>query len=211
MSKQRKLSDALILPFAFGLIVGGALTGFVICFGLGEVERLLGGMHTEGVPKNPNQQIVLVGEWLCTLLLSVFAASLFELLIVKLITMIAAFPLSPRLKPQGLFIVGTLVACGCTIISCLTIDLGPHPELHPYKGPSPPFPYYVFSVCAIAPLLLLRREELDSDDGEDWSRLSLECLERAYGDDEPEYTSDSIREANPSFKTPPSSPHTKTA
>ncbi|MGH9763202.1 MAG: hypothetical protein ACREDR_35235 [Blastocatellia bacterium] len=34
------------------------------------------------------------------------------------------------------------------------------------------------------------------EEGEDWVKLSLESLERAYGDDEPEYSSDLIKEAN---------------
>lgn len=35
---------------------------------------------------------------------------------------------------------------------------------------------------------------------EDWARLALESLERAYGDGEPEYSSDSIKEANPEYE-----------
>jgi hypothetical protein len=35
---------------------------------------------------------------------------------------------------------------------------------------------------------------------EDWAQLSLESLEGAYGDDEPEYTTDLIREANPDYE-----------
>jgi len=35
---------------------------------------------------------------------------------------------------------------------------------------------------------------------EDWTRLSLESLARAYSDDEPEYSLDLIEEANPAYE-----------
>jgi hypothetical protein len=35
------------------------------------------------------------------------------------------------------------------------------------------------------------------EEGEDWTRLSLQSLARAYSDDEPEYSLDVIKEANP--------------
>lgn len=35
---------------------------------------------------------------------------------------------------------------------------------------------------------------------EDWARLSLESLARAYGDEEPEYSLDLIKEANPEYE-----------
>ena len=35
---------------------------------------------------------------------------------------------------------------------------------------------------------------------EDWARLALESLERAYGDNEPEYSLDVIKEANPEYE-----------
>lgn len=35
---------------------------------------------------------------------------------------------------------------------------------------------------------------------EDWTRLSMESLARAYGDDEPEYSLDLIKEANPAYE-----------
>ena len=35
---------------------------------------------------------------------------------------------------------------------------------------------------------------------EDWRLLTLYALERAYGDNEPEYTSNSIKESNPKYK-----------
>ena len=38
------------------------------------------------------------------------------------------------------------------------------------------------------------------DEREDWARLALENLERAYGDNEPEYSLDLIKEANPEYE-----------
>jgi hypothetical protein len=38
------------------------------------------------------------------------------------------------------------------------------------------------------------------EEREDWARLALESLERAYGDDEPEYPLESIKEANPEYE-----------
>ncbi|MGI9107332.1 MAG: hypothetical protein ACR2G4_13905 [Pyrinomonadaceae bacterium] len=38
------------------------------------------------------------------------------------------------------------------------------------------------------------------EEREDWARLSLESLARAYGDDEPEYSLDLIKEANPEYE-----------
>jgi len=38
------------------------------------------------------------------------------------------------------------------------------------------------------------------DEREDWARLALESLERAYGDNEPEYSLDLIKEANPEYE-----------
>ena len=38
------------------------------------------------------------------------------------------------------------------------------------------------------------------EEREDWARLSLESLARAYGDDEPEYSLDLIKEANPAYE-----------
>lgn len=35
---------------------------------------------------------------------------------------------------------------------------------------------------------------------EDWRQLALHSLERAYGDDEPEYSSDLIKERNPEYE-----------
>lgn len=38
------------------------------------------------------------------------------------------------------------------------------------------------------------------EEREDWAQLALESLERAYGDDEPEYPLESIKEANPEYE-----------
>ena len=35
---------------------------------------------------------------------------------------------------------------------------------------------------------------------DDWARLSIENLARTYGDDEPEYSLDLIKEANPAYE-----------
>ncbi len=35
---------------------------------------------------------------------------------------------------------------------------------------------------------------------EDWRQLALHSLERAYGDDEPEYSSELIKEPNPEYE-----------
>ena len=37
------------------------------------------------------------------------------------------------------------------------------------------------------------------EDRETWTRFALASLERAYGDDEPEYSRDQIKEANPEY------------
>ncbi len=38
------------------------------------------------------------------------------------------------------------------------------------------------------------------EERDDWARLSLESLARAYGDDEPGYSSALIREVNPEYE-----------
>ena len=40
----------------------------------------------------------------------------------------------------------------------------------------------------------------EDDEREDWARLAMQSLERAYGDDEPEYTLDMIKEWNPDYE-----------
>ena len=46
---------------------------------------------------------------------------------------------------------------------------------------------------------VLLKQEADSE-REDWANLAMQALERAYGPDEPEYTPDMIKEANPEYK-----------
>ncbi len=38
------------------------------------------------------------------------------------------------------------------------------------------------------------------EEREDWTRLSLESIARAYSNDEPEYSLDLIKEANPAYE-----------
>ena len=42
--------------------------------------------------------------------------------------------------------------------------------------------------------------QIQNEEREDWMRFSLANLERAYGDDEPEYSLDLIKEANPKYE-----------
>ncbi len=46
---------------------------------------------------------------------------------------------------------------------------------------------------------VLMKEQIDSE-REDWANLAMESLARAYGDDEPEYTPDMIKEPNPKYE-----------
>jgi hypothetical protein len=48
----------------------------------------------------------------------------------------------------------------------------------------------------------MESQESDTPESEqlDWIQLSLESLDSAYCDDEPEYTSDLIRESNPDYE-----------
>ena len=42
---------------------------------------------------------------------------------------------------------------------------------------------------------------LDADEErDDWTRLAMQSFERAYGDDEPEYSLDLIKEKNPNYE-----------
>jgi hypothetical protein len=49
-------------------------------------------------------------------------------------------------------------------------------------------------------LIITVLPETLEEEREDWARLALESLERAYGDDEPEYSLDLIKEANPEYE-----------
>ena len=51
-------------------------------------------------------------------------------------------------------------------------------------------------ICGVADVELITMLPKSSDEErEDWTRLSLESLARAYSDDEPEYSLDLIKEA----------------
>jgi bifunctional DNA-binding transcriptional regulator/antitoxin component of YhaV-PrlF toxin-antitoxin module len=45
----------------------------------------------------------------------------------------------------------------------------------------------------------VKKRDIDNE-REDWRLLALNALERAYGDNEPEYTSDLIKEPNPEYE-----------
>jgi hypothetical protein len=51
-----------------------------------------------------------------------------------------------------------------------------------------------------AKLIITVLPKSGGEEREDWARLALESLERAYGDDEPEYSLDSIKEVNPEYE-----------
>ena len=51
-----------------------------------------------------------------------------------------------------------------------------------------------------AELLITVLPEAPDGEREAWARLSLESLARIYGEDEPEYSADSIVEANPEYE-----------
>jgi len=57
--------------------------------------------------------------------------------------------------------------------------------------------------CELEPnvkLIITVLPKSSDEEREDWARLSLESLGRAYGDDEPEYSLDLIKEANPEYE-----------
>lgn len=49
-------------------------------------------------------------------------------------------------------------------------------------------------------LIIIVLPKISDEERGDWVRLSLESLARAYSDDEPEYSSDLIKEANPEYE-----------
>lgn len=49
-------------------------------------------------------------------------------------------------------------------------------------------------------LMVTVLSESSNGEREDWAQLSLETLSQAYGDDEPEYSLDLIKEANPEYE-----------
>lgn len=48
--------------------------------------------------------------------------------------------------------------------------------------------------------LVINLIEMQDEEREDWTHFSLANLERAYGDAEPEYSLDLIKEANPNYE-----------
>ena len=56
--------------------------------------------------------------------------------------------------------------------------------------------------CDLKPndrLIVFVLDDLAEQEQEDWARFSLASMARAYGDDEPEYSLDSIIEPNPKY------------
>ena len=52
------------------------------------------------------------------------------------------------------------------------------------------------------PLTVVVQSAQDDEERADWARLGRSNLAAAYGDDEPEYTFDDIKEWNPLYKGP---------
>ncbi len=50
------------------------------------------------------------------------------------------------------------------------------------------------------PIVNLDRNPVTDDEHEAWLNLSIQGLEEAYGEDEPEYSSDLIKEVNPHYE-----------
>ena len=57
-----------------------------------------------------------------------------------------------------------------------------------------------FELAPNTELLVTVLPTASDEESDDWTRLSLEGLARAYSDNEPEYSSDLIREANPDYE-----------
>jgi len=49
-------------------------------------------------------------------------------------------------------------------------------------------------------LIVKAMSEASSEEREDWLRLALQSLARAYGDDEPEYSRDQIKVTNAEYE-----------
>jgi hypothetical protein len=154
MSERRSTGDTLVLPFAVGLFVGGAVTGWV-CLALGLEKQLL------AMGAGAADRTQFFSCWLFDVVFYTLIGLLFEIGVISLISAILPFPLSSRLSPAGIFVLGIAAASACTIASCLTIDLSYHKF---QKGPDPPFPSYIFWVCVIAPLLLVKRSTARADE-----------------------------------------------
>jgi hypothetical protein len=57
-----------------------------------------------------------------------------------------------------------------------------------------------FDLAPNTELLVTVLPAASDDKDEDWTRLSLEALDSAYGENEPEYALDLIQEANPEYE-----------
>jgi hypothetical protein len=157
MSEQRATGDTLILPFSSGMLIGGAVTGW-ICLLLGL------GKHLVGMGDMVKDRLHLFGFWSVGVAFSVVIGSLLELGVLKLTSVFVRFPLALRLSSASLVVLGIAAASASTFASCLTIDLGPHPELPFYKGPDPPFPFVILAICTIAPFLFVKRATPSMDE-----------------------------------------------
>jgi hypothetical protein len=138
------------------MLIGGTATGW-ICLACGVTENLVG--INRGVVHNSL-------FWLMGVFLSVVFGGVLGFAVLKLISLVVRFPLSPRLSRAALVTLGIVAASVSTIASCLMIDLGPHPEMHFRKGPDVPFPSIVLVICAMAPLLLVKRAAFTADNPE---------------------------------------------
>lgn len=49
-------------------------------------------------------------------------------------------------------------------------------------------------------LIVVLPKQSPDDEQEDWLRLSQQALENAYGEDEPEYSLDAMKEPNPDYE-----------
>ena len=49
-------------------------------------------------------------------------------------------------------------------------------------------------------LVVVLQNESNDEDRSDWTKLSLQALENAYGEDEPDYSLNTIKESNPVVK-----------
>jgi len=58
--------------------------------------------------------------------------------------------------------------------------------------------------CQLEPdaqlLIIILPKQPEESPQEDWTRLSLQALENAYGDQEPEYSLDALKEPNPAYE-----------
>ncbi len=58
--------------------------------------------------------------------------------------------------------------------------------------------------CLLEPdaklLVIILPKQLHDDEHEDWIRVSQRALENAYGEHEPEYSLDAIKEPNPDYE-----------